>query len=418
MRKVFLPGFFALAFAATLFSCKKSHPIPEKTQIITLPSGGSAVIDANNRLAFNFLQATLQQDAAVNNRLISPLSIYLALSMVYNGADRDTKDSMAKALQIQGLDINTLNAACHSLITQLPTEDNKVQLSIANSIWYRQNSFQPLAPFLDTTQNDYDATVRGLNFDDPGAVKTINDWVAQKTNNKIPTILNSIPKDDLMYLIDAIYFNGPWQIAFDPSATHSDVFHLQNGNTVSVPFMAREAKVKRYADNSFTLVELPYGGGSSYSMFIALPKDGQPPVNTLSATINADWLTNAISKMDSVTVALEIPKWEYSYAIDDMKPELSQLGMGIAFTDQADFSKMYDPGQVKIKISKAIHKTYVKVDEEGTQAAAVTAIGVAELTMVPAIQFFRVDHPFIYAIVEKQTGAVLFLGVVNDPSAN
>jgi serine protease inhibitor len=407
-----------LVTLTTTVSCKKSTAPPDKTQTIVLPANGPSIIAANNEVAFNFLRATLQQDALEDNKLISPLSIYMALSMLYNGAGNATKDSIAATLGIQGIDINTLNTVCQALITQLPGEDSRVQFSIANSIWYKQNSYTPLAPFLDITQTDYDATVRSLNFEDPNAVNTINNWVAQKTNNKIPTILKNIGSGDLMYLINAIYFNGAWKYAFKTSDTYTDSFHLRNGSTTMVPFMKQEVVVRSYTDSSFKMIELPYGGGKTYSMYIALPKDPQQPIGSFASLMDQTRLAAAIGKMDSANLKVEIPKWEYSYAVDSMQPELTQLGMGIAFTNGADFSKLYDPSQVKVKISKAIHKTYIKVNEEGTQAAAATAVGIIIGASNPAIFVFRVDHPFLYCIVEKQTGAVIFVGIVNDPSLN
>ena len=144
---------FSVAVIFSIYSCKKSgNNVADKTQTIVLPANGASVINASNQFAFNFLNATLQQDPSADNKLISPLSIYIALSMVYNGADNSTKDSITKTLQLSGIDMNDLNAVCQSLITQLPQEDNKVQLSIANSIWYRQNSFQPYTDFLNATK--------------------------------------------------------------------------------------------------------------------------------------------------------------------------------------------------------------------------------------------------------------------------
>jgi serine protease inhibitor len=411
---------FVFTVIIVITSCKKTNNnVADQTQTIVLPANGASVINAGNQFAFNFLKATLQQDTVGNNKLISPLSIYLALSMVYNGADNATKDSIANTLRLSGIDINDLNSVCQSLLAQLPAEDNHVQLSIANSIWYRQNSYQPLAPFLNVTKNYYDADVQPLNFaNEDAAVNTINNWVSQKTNNKIPTIIKSIWQDDLMYLINAIYFNGAWKTAFKTSDTYNDNFYLQNGSTETVPFMKQQLATKMYTDSSFTLIELPYGGGESYSMYIAVPNNQQQPVSAFASLINENILQNAISKMDSVNTELILPKWEYSYAIEDMKPELTTLGMGISFGDAADFSKIYDPTQVKVYISKAIHKTYIKVNEEGTEAAAVTAIGIATATAFPENPVFKINHPFLYTIIEKQTGAVLFAGVVNDPSAN
>lgn len=400
-------------------SCTKTNPIPEEhTQTIVLPANGAAVINANNQFAFDFFRATLSHDPENTNKLISPLSIYLALSMVYNGADNATRDSIAKTLELSGIDITSLNAVCQSLLSQFSKEDNKVQLSIANSIWYKQNSYQPFPSFLNIVQSNYDASVQPLNFDDHSAVNTINNWVAQKTNNKIPEILESISPDDLMYLINAIYFNGAWKYAFKTSDTYNDIFNLQDGSTKSVPFMKRQLNVNMFGDSSFTMIELPYGGGKSFSMYILKPTDANESLSTCASSLNENILSNAITKMDSATVQLEIPKWEYSYELEDMRPELSMLGMGISFGGNADFSKIYDPSQLQVYISKAIHKAYIKVNEEGTEAAAVTAIGITITAMPLPPPVFKLDHPFVYSIVEKQTGAVIFLGIVNDPASN
>jgi serpin B len=182
-----------------------------------------------------------------------------------------------------------------------------------------------------------------------------------------------------------------------------------------VPFMKQKITVKMYSDSLFSIIELPYGGGKSFSMYILKPVDQQQSLNTFSALLNENILDEAINKMDSVGMELQMPKWEYSYEIEDMKPELAQLGMGISFTGNADFSKLYDPSQVSVHISKAIHKTYIKVDEEGTEASAATAIGISMTTSIPQPYIFKLDHPFLYAVVEKQTGAILFLGMMNEP---
>jgi serine protease inhibitor len=418
MKNILITAFLVLSFSLMISSCKKDAvPFSEKTQIISLPADGNAVVASSNQFAFNFLQSVLQTDTANNNKLISPFSIYLALSMVYNGAATTTADSIAKVLQLSGIDLNSLNSVCHSLVTQLPLEDNAVQLSLANSIWYAQNTYQPYDTFLQTTRTNYDAGVQSLNFQDPASVNTINNWVSQHTEGKIPTVINSIEPNDLMYLINAIYFNGNWLYAFNAADTRNDIFYLQNGSTQTVSFMKQNIKLNMSYDSSFTLFELPYGSGKSYGMYIALPADTTQPLSTFAASMNSSLLHDAISKMDSAAVAIEIPKWSYSYSIADMRPELASLGMGIAFNDQADFSKMYDPNQVAVYISKAIHKTFIDVSESGTQAAAVTVIGVAYATASPTEPpVIKFNHPFLYAIIEKQTGTVMFVGLVNDPS--
>lgn len=413
MKKVVVLFIIAVA-SIFVFSCQKEQNAPgSKTNIVVLPSGGDAVVQANNTFAFSFLRAMLQQDAENNNKLISPLSIYLALSMVYNGADNATKDSIAHALQLSGLNINTLNEVCQSLITQLPGEDSRVDFFIANSIWYNKNSYQPLPSFLTTVQNYYEASMQPTDFDDPFTVNTINSWGADQTHNKIKKIIDAVSPGDLMYLINAIYFKGAWQTKFPSSNTHDDVFYAAGG-AVTVPFMTNEMVAHLYADSLFRLVELPYGGGNSYSMYIALPVSEQMSANSLAAVITETMLTNAIHNMGSNEVKLTIPKWEYSYSIDNMQPALSLLGMDNAFTDSADFSKAYNSSQVKPQITKAVHKTYIKVDEEGTEAVAVTEIGFG-VTDISIPYPFVIDHPFLYAIIEKQTGAILFTGILNTP---
>lgn len=415
MKKLY---FVSLSVVIILFSnsCTKTVINPDDhTNTIVLPENGSSVINANNQFAFDFFHATLDQDPENNNKLISPLSIYLALSMVYNGSDNETKEAIAQALGLSGVDLNSLNSVCKALLTQFPKEDSRVQLDIANSIWYRQNSYQPFPSFLNAVEEDYHASVRGLDFNDPKSVGIINKWVADNTKNKISKIIENISADDLMYLVNAIYFNGKWQHAFKASDTKDDDFYLHDGSIKSVPFMTQKATSMMYQDESFTMIELPYGGGKGFSMYILKPDDNQKSVNEFAASLDPSVLGNAVNKMDSSTIQLKMPKWEYAYEIKNMQPELSAMGMGVAFGKNADFSKMYDPSQVKVQITKAIHKTYIKVDEKGTEAAAVTSIGIGT-TSIELPPVLKLDHPFLYAIIEKQTGAILFLGMVNDPA--
>lgn len=411
-------AFALLLFPIVIFpSCKKNPVMPDqKTTPIVLPPNGAEVVAAGNQFAFDFFHATLNEDVSEKNKLVSPLSIYLALSMVYNGADHATKDSMDKALRLHGIDINTLNAVCSTFVKSLPGEDNRVQINIANSIWYRNEGYQPYPSFLGLVQNSYDAEIKPLDFADPNSVNMINKWVAEKTKGKIPRVLDQISPDDLMFLINAIYFNGKWKHAFKASNTRSENFYANGVTPKPVPFMIQKMVTPLYSDENITIAELPYGGGNSFSMYILMP-NGSQSLKECIANLNPQTFRQSLEKMDSSDFEIHLPRWEYSYELPDMKPELSGLGMGIAFTPQADFSKIYDETQTRVQITKAIHKTYIKVNEEGTEAAAVTVIGIG-MTAMPQPRILKIDHPFVYAIVEKQTDAVLFLGTVNDPSAN
>jgi serpin B len=403
-----------LCFALTVVSCHKSQQTPGVDTPLDLPAGSTAVTSAANQFAVNAFQKTLLTEPSGANLLISPMSIYFALDMTYNGAAGTTADSMAATLQLSGIPVSELNAVSHAILQQLPKEDSKVQLSIANSIWYKQSGAQPSPSFLDTITNSYQGAVQGLDFTNAAALNTINSWVAKNTGNKIPQILKTLDPSLLMLLVNAIYFNGSWLHGFDPNQTQTDAFHLSNGNVVNVPFMNQQVRLATYFDPAFTLVDLPYGSGKTFDMYLMLPNSTSPSINDFAATLNATTLSKALSSLDTQQITLSIPKWEYSYTIQNMTPELTSMGMGIAFSNNANFSAMY-PG-TSTAISQVTHKTYIDVSESGTVAAAVTGIGVVTtIAPYPPIKF---DHPFVYLIAEKTMGMILFIGVVNDPSQN
>jgi serine protease inhibitor len=402
-----------LAIALAIVSCKKDGAATSLSTNLVLPANAGSIINASNRTAFDLFSRVVSLEAN-KNILISPLSIYMALSMVYNGADNATRDSIAKVLQLEGIDIRTLNATAKAMMEQLPREDTEVKMAIGNSIWYRNDGMQPLQSFLDITKENYQAAISALDFKDPSALSTINNWVSEKTNGKIPTILDQLDGNDLMYLINAIYFNGSWKYAFNPSDSYNSIFLTADGRSVSTPFMNQETTVLSVSNENFEMVELPYGTGNSFSMYILLPKKSNTLINQFAATLNESTIQDAIMKMDSSKMTVTIPKWQYAYTLEDLKNQLTAMGMGIAFTDGADFSKLY-PG--KTNITKAVHKTYIRVSEEGTEASAATAIGIGYLS-IEQVPVFIANHPFIYIIAEKQTGTILFTGIVNDPSQN
>lgn len=409
-----IPNTFCLLSLLVLgfLSCKKDISIV--TRPLNLPPGSNAVIDASNQFAFKFFNTVLQQDPALNNKLVSPLSVYTALSMVYNGAANATRDSIARVLQLNGIPIEDLNALSKALIQQMPKEDSRVTMDIANSIWYNRNGLIPIPAFLNTIQNDYNGQTRSLDFGSPSAAPTINSWIAQNTNNKIQNVLDNTDPFDQMYLVNAIYFNGTWKYGFKPENTRGGDFGRPGGN-VNVPYMSAQMTVRVAHDPSFTLVELPYGGGNSYDMYLALPNDKDQSIKDFAASLDATKLTNTLSGLASERIGLNLPKWEYAYSIDDMKPNLAEMGMGIAFGYDADFANMYSVPPGTLYISRAIHKTYIKVSEQGTEASAATVVGVT-LTAVPAIPLISFDHPFVYILRERQTGLILFIGIVTDPS--
>jgi serine protease inhibitor len=401
-----------------MISCHKSVQSPDTNKTLDLPAGSPAVIAANNQFALNFFGSLLQQDSTPDNKLISPFSIYMALSMVYNGSAGATRDSMAGTLALAGISTAELNDVSAALIKQLPSEDSKVTLSIANSLWYQQNGPQPVPGFLDSMTEDYSGYIQSLNFSSPASPATINSWVAAKTDNKITNLLSSLSPADAMVLINAIYFNGVWQYAFNPADTHDNTFYLSDGTTASVPFMNQQVTLRWYQDPAYTLLELPYGGGNSFDMYVVMPTNQQASLKSFATSFSSSTWADGLSHLDSQSISLYFPKWQGSFQIPNAYPELAALGMGIAFNPDANFSAMFS---TPVSISQVIHKTYIDVSETGTQAAAATAVVTVTVERgggQPAIPVVMVNHPYLYFIVEKQTGAILFVGTMNNPSQN
>ena len=382
----------------------------------TAPSGFPL---SNNPFAFNLLHAVLEQDPGSHNMLISPLSVYLTLSMLYNGAGHATRDAIAQTLQTTDIDIVRLNTLCKGLLQRMPAEDNKVQITFANSIWYNRKRLTLLPSFESLAENYYYAPVQPLNFKGPEAAMDINRWVARNTHKLIPAIAGTMQPDDLMYLVDAVCFNGDWKDTFVNK--FNGTFNLPSGSE-KLPFMGKTFPTRVFTDTSFTMVELPYGNGQAYSMYMILPDDPQESIREFAAAFNEKKLNYALDRMSVQSTLLEMPAWEYSYSIDDMQPALASLGMGIAFDkENADFSNMYEGGRKNACLSKTLHKAYIKVGSTGTKAAAATVFTLQTFgTVMQPHRIFRmiVDRPFLYVILEKQQNLLLFAGIVEDPAKN
>lgn len=406
--------FYLVIFGACMLlvnACTKSSPnIPTTKTQINLPAHGDEVVVAENNFSAKFLKEVLSQNVANTNTFVSPISVYFALAMVYNGADSETKDSIARTLEVEGMDLNTFNETCKAFTEQLPKEDSKVELNIANSIWYSKNNLQPLPSFINTIQNNFNASIEPLAFENSSSVDIINKWVNNNTQGRIKSIMNSIDPNDLMYLINAVYFKGKWQYQFNKNNTIDAPFYVPRGSAVSVPFMNVSAHLSFYADSAFEMVELPYSTGEGFSMYVIMPRNADNINAFVASSVIPEWKTLS-AKLFKTEVNLSLPKWTSTFAVEDLRPVLNSMGMGIAFSDRANLSKMYNS---EVKVTKAIHKAYINVDEEGTEAAAVTNVGVGVTSVGPIP--LKIDHPFVYVIAEKQTGTILFTGMMFDPS--
>ncbi|HEY9868259.1 MAG TPA: serpin family protein [Candidatus Obscuribacterales bacterium] len=351
------------------------------------------------------------------NVFVSPASVEIALAMTLNGARGETRKAMASVLGLPArASLKQINEGKAGLIAALTNPDPKVELAIANALWARKDvSFKK--PFLDRNGKFYGAQCTALDFDDEqAALARINGWCSEKTRGKIPTILQSIPRAAILYLMNAIYFKGAWTVEFDKTATRERDFTLLSGGTRKHPAMFQSGNYRYLAGEGFQAVSLPYGSGR-VSMYIILPDKGTSLAAFNKALTPENW-ASWMSQFRYTEGDIVLPKFKLEYETD-LIPVLTSLGMGIAFDDDlADFSGMCVlPGE-NVKIGQVKHKTYVDVNEEGTEAAAVTSIGMVRTTSIrlPRERFTMiVDRPFDCAIVDNTSGTLLFLGAIVEP---
>jgi serpin B len=399
-----------LVLLTTLFAaCSREPVIPPVTNLT--PSEKSAkIIAADNRFGFELLSKVNSDAPNQQNLMISPMSVSLALAMLYNGAEGDTRQQMQDMFHKSGLGADDVNQSYKELVSGLESHDPKVELSMANAIFYR-NDFSVKANFISTNQIYYSAEVAGLDFSNPvQSLQTVNGWVNEKTKGKISKIINQVSPDDVMYLLNAIYFKGQWTCQFDKGLTANRPFTKSDNSVIQVQTMNIESDFNFYGTDDFQLLEMPYGGGK-FSMLIFLPETGKT-VNDVIAQLSSDRVNDWISKLTSQKKQVYLPKFEFRFD-KSLIETLKALGMTDAFDGRANLSGISDVAQ--LVVTEVMHKTYIKVDEAGTEAAAVTGITVGYTSVNPQSNIFRVDHPFVFAIREKDTGALLFVGKVMDP---
>ncbi len=388
------------------------------------------LVSANTSFGFK-LYHEVMKDGGGKNVFISPTSVALCLAMTYNGAAGETKQAMERALEIQGLNHLELNRAHSALSGELENPDPRVQLQIANSLWAGKGiPFNP--EFIARNKQFYGAEVTSLNFADPGAPAIINAWVKNKTKNKIEKIVDSIEPEGVLLLINAIYFKGAWSSEFDKSETKDDWFTTATGVKKRHPMMNQTGLYGYFEGKGFQALSLPYGGGR-VSMYVflpaattrswSLPAIVKPKSEPLSSGIDqfvasltaTSW--NAWMKEFSKTVGtIVLPRFKVEYEVT-LNDALKALGMGVAFDpDRANLSGIFETAQNAF-ISDVKHKTFAEVNEEGTEAAALTSTGMVMGSMAWPPKPFRmvVDRPFFFAIRDNKTGSVLFLGSIVDP---
>ena len=408
MKTLQLFTFFALTIlAVTVCASSNSLETPGKVETQNL-------VDGNTTFALDLYNSLREQEG---NLFFSPYSISTALAMTYAGARGVTEKQMAGVLNFTG-DQDQLHSVFAHLQTQLNAEQEKgdIQLNVANALW-PEKEYSFLRDFLDLTNKHYKASLISVDFKNtPEQARIqINKWVEQKTNNKIrdlikPGILNSLTR---LVLTNAIYFKGDWAIPFKERSTHDAPFWLSNDKSVTVPLMSQEEDFRYGKNESMQLLELPYAG-DNLSMIVLLPNevDGLP---ALEAALTQDNLASWLKLLKKRELRVFLPKFKMT-AEFSLAHTLDAMGMPDAFTPNiADFSGM--TGTKELFISAVVHKAFVDVNEEGTEAAAATAVVMQLLSYSDPPPEFRADHPFLFLIRHNPSGSILFLGrIINDTS--
>jgi serine protease inhibitor len=386
-----------------------SSPKEAEVKAVAADTRVQQVAAANTDFGLRLLKplAKASPDA---NVFYSPLSVTQALSMTMNGAGGATQTAMAKTLGLKDIKIEDVNAANTLLLPSLMSADPKVEIAIANAIWVKKG-VSLNGDFQKICADAYGGQATALDFHSPDAAKTINGWVSDKTKGKIEEI---IPKADVAdsttVLTNAVYFHGQWRDAFDKQATHDDNFIIAKDKVEPLPFMRRKASLAYAETDKLQAVSLPYGGGR-LSLLIVLPRNAAGLDSWVKSLDQKTW-DQLVASLKPQDATIAMPRFQASYSID-LKDSLASLGMGPALKPKADFTPMGLHGDY---IEKVLHKAVLEVDEEGTVAAAATAVVIVDVGAEPdTSKSVYVNHPFFCAIRDNTTGMLLFAGVIRDP---
>lgn len=398
---------FLLPLLLIAFSCHDSSIEPDNSpNLRALSEEERQVASGANAFAFN-LYRKLQNETPTNT-FISPLSVSTALAMILNGASDETKQSILNTIDFGGFTPAQVNKAYFDLTALLLSMDRKVKMTIANSVWYK-DEYKVHADFSSVIRNFYDGEVRGLDFSDPATKDVINSWVESKTNNRIKDILTNISRDEVMYIINAIYFKGDWTYQFDKTKTYKAAFYGLNNAVSEVDMMfSKGVKLDQYATDQLQVLSVPYGNGQ-FNFTMIVPADPNK-LTEIANKLTSEQLDQWIAQSDSLTVILEMPRFKMNWK-KDLLTTLEEMGMA-----KKGFPKLFETA-LSLQISKVIHQSFIDVNEEGSEAAAATVIGV-EFTSIPSKPArITIDKPFLFMIREKHSNAILFLGQLVDPTS-
>ena len=373
---------------------------------IELDEAQRTYVEAGNDFAFRFLK---QIDAGEpGNWFVSPVSLQYLLGLVLDGAEGATADEICRTLGYPAGQSEAVDAYCRKMLSELPNLDKKTKLTLANAIFFN-DKMTIKVPYKKRVEKFYDAEVESLDFyQKRGTLRTINGWCNRQTNGLIPAVLDDVSPDMFAYLLNALYFKGTWMYPFNKRYTQDRTFTLESGQKKEIPMMMKERKYGYGENDVFQRVVLPYGNGS-YSMIVLLPKKGHTVADVIASVNGENWKDIHSRWGYGTLINVWLPPFESKYHIQ-LNDILCDMGMPRSFGPAAQFKPMSDDA---LWLSFVQQDAVIKVDEEGTEAAAITSAGMLGATAVPEpprVIDFHCDHPFLYLITENSTGTILFAG--------
>lgn len=406
-----LSSLWLFAITTIFSSCQKddNELLPSDPVSIKLTSQQIAIIESENNFAFEIFSRVLEKSGASDNVIISPLSISYALAMTLNGASGNTREAMLEAMKIEGFTPEVINISYKNLTEALLNVDKRVIVSIANSVW-TENDFAVKKTFIDILTDYYSSESKSFDINDVSAPVKINNWIKDKTNGLITDMVDKLNDNTVMLLINAIYFKGKWKSQFDKAKTVKSPFYKPDGTTQEVDMMKQIAVFKVLDGERFYMAEFPYGQGN-YVMNVILPKEGSD-FNVIIPFLTDLNFNNWLSQLTRRETDLSFPRFKYGYK-KQLKDILTDMGMGIAFGDDADLSNI---SEMDLLINDITHQAFIETNEEGTEAAAATIVDIG-VTSVPIRFILNFDRSFLYIIREITTNSIIFMGRVADPKA-
>lgn len=410
-----IKNMFTVSFIAAmmmLFNHGGNSDKPQKDdnvrKNIELTDEQKAISRASNEFTFDFMKILASKEDKNVNMFASPFSLQTALAMTTEGAVGDTREEMLKALKLSDFSQEEIAGFYKTIIPSLEKVDKKTVMEIANSFWSKK-AIEIKKDYAAILKADYYAECETLANDKKEAAKAVNAWCSKKTHGMINHVVDEVSEEQMVALINAIYFNGEWSEPFRERSNYDTDFTNHDGTTSKVTLMRRDDDMDVYLGEEARSLSLPYGN-RAYVMTIILPEKGVD-VDDVVAKLDADTWRKYRYGGRNYEVTLSFPKFETEYTTSDLCIKtLKDMGLKKAFTRSADFTGI---SKTTLFISQIIHKARVKVNEKGTEAAAVSYIGMELTSAIPRQEHitFKVDRPFIYAISEVSTGAIVFMGV-------